>query len=321
MLRFFSRAAITILMRITPIIGVTYLLLYYVIPSASNLKNKRTLLLWIVFIVVAVGLGMRLYNFYIIYPLFDIKPPGDSNLWDLRFALNYLFSYMAIICMAVVIKLAKGKTALEQSNYQLQKEKKEAELNFLRAQMQPHFLFNTLNTLFSEVIKDSVKAQEVVLHLSSLLRFILDECNKPAIPLAMELKVIQDFVALEKLRHGKRLHVTINIQDSVKEDMMIPPLIFLPFVENSFKHTLANQLGSIHIDITVDMYGDHLYLIVENDDLTPHDMKPKPGKGYRNITNQLNLLFGKNYSLSVNGAKDKYRVSLKIPIKQEINYE
>ncbi len=87
-------------------------------------------------------------------------------------------------------------------------EKRIAELSFLKAQMHPHFLFNTLNTLYSESIKKSdTKSEQIVLRLSNLMRFILEECNKPLIPLTKEIQVISDYIALEKIRHGNRLQV------------------------------------------------------------------------------------------------------------------
>src|SRR5258708_31239424 len=105
--------------------------------------------------------------------------------------------------------------------------------------MHSHFLFNTLNTLYSETMQDSGKAEQVVLHLSNLLRFILDECNKPLIAVSKEIKVIHDYIELEKLRHGSRLQVSLSVPES-DQSLFISPLIFLPFIENSFKHSLNN---------------------------------------------------------------------------------
>jgi LytS/YehU family sensor histidine kinase len=223
--------------------------------------------------------------------------------------------------MAIVIKLIKNKTELQQTNEQLIAEKKTAELNFLKSQMQPHFLFNTLNTLYSETIQESGKAQKVVLYLSGLLRFILEECNKPFIPIGHEIKVIKDFIALEQLRHGSRLTVNLVVLD-VNPRMVISPLVFLPFVENSFKHTLQTKRGRIHIDIAITMKDNNFHMVIENDkeDAPKKINGHEPGKGISNVRRQLDLLYGKQYKLDVEDAPKLYRVSLLVPAKHIEEY-
>lgn len=306
-----------ILLRTIPLALTTYFILYYLIPVFSKQNDNGKLILWILSVLIFIGVGMRVFNFYVVNPILDITPPVGSKLFDIPILVRNIFSCMSVICMAVTIKLVKNKTELQQRNEQLETEKKYAELNFLKAQMHPHFLFNTLNTLYSETIQESGKAQQVVLHLSSLLRFILDECNKPYIPVRNEIQVIKNFVELEKLRHGARLQVTLKIDD-MDQSAMVSPLIFLPFVENSFKHTLSNKRGPVQITIEIGMKDQRLSLFVENNHVNgvPKINGHPSGKGTVNTKRQLDLLYGNEYTLTVDDRNDKYQVMLTIPVKK-----
>ncbi|MBL0740842.1 sensor histidine kinase [Chryseolinea lacunae] len=310
-----------ILFRIPLIALAAYFFIYYLIPKYSRERDKGQLFLWIIGMMIYLGVGVRFYRYYILGPLLDPNQVLDFDVWDFRRVLSEILQSMVVISMAIAIKLIKNKTELQQKNEALVEEKKTAELGFLKAQMHPHFLFNTLNTLYSETIQDSGKAQQVVLHLSNLLRFMLDECQKPLIPIQHEIKVVRDFIALEELRHGARLHVKLVVED-INPHMMLSPLIFLPFVENSFKHTLSHKRGQIAIDIVIRGEGDTLRLRIANDKEEPtfHRNGHKRGHGISNIRRQLELLYGKTYSLEVDDSQDQYVVSLSIPSLQSVAY-
>ena len=185
--------------------------------------------------------------------------------------------------------------------------------------MHPHFLFNTLNTLYSKTIQNSEQAGQVVMQLSSLLRFMLEECNKPMITLEKELKVINDYIELEKLRHGDRLNITLSIPEK-PPGILISPLLFLPFIENSFKHSLNNIRGQVTINIELKFSDTGLCLIVENDHLKPKINGHSSGQGIANIRRQLELLYDKDYTLSIDDRGAKYRISLYIPTKPNFDH-
>jgi LytS/YehU family sensor histidine kinase len=141
------------------------------------------------------------------------------------------------------------------------------------------------------------------------------------IPIGHEIKVVKDFIALEQLRHGARLTVNLLVLD-VNPKLVISPLIFLPFVENSFKHTLNTKRGQIHIDIAITMQGNNFSMVIENDkEVAPkHINGHHHGKGIANVRRQLELLYGKDYSLVLDDGLDKYRVSLLVPAKRLEEY-
>lgn len=311
-----SKEISVFLLTLPLVIGVTYFIIYYVIPKFSNDYNKAKLFLWIGFSLVGLGVALRFYKVFILYPAFDINVASASNHFSPGRIIGEMFSWMAVIVMAVAIKLIKNKTELEERNEQLLQEKKKAELNFLKAQMHPHFLFNTLNTLYSETIQNSERAEKVVLHLSNLLRFILEECNKPMITLQKEIRVIKDYVALEQLRHGSRLNISLLVPDTDVE-LMISPLIFLPFVENSFKHSLNNIPGLVNIHISLTQHDNTLNLTVENDHAPATKVVNAQGSrtGIANVRRQLDLLYDNNYTLKMDDQNNRYHVSLLIPAR------
>jgi two-component system, LytTR family, sensor kinase len=300
-----------VLMRTVPLALTTYFVLYYLIPVFSKKTDYGKLILWLLAVLIFVGIGMRYFNYYVVNPILDISQNINFSVLDFPLIVRNIFSNMSVICLAVTIKLIKNKTDLQQRNDQLETERKAAELNFLKAQMHPHFLFNTLNTLYSETMQQSGKAEQVVLHLSNLLRFILEECNKPLIPLKDEVKVIQDYVELEKLRHGDRLRVSLVVPP-IDPAVKISPLLLLPFAENSFKHSLNNIRGQISIQMEFHLVNEQIIFQIENDHIKVNSVRGH-GLGVANVKRQLDLLYGTNYLLAVDEADDKYKVSLAIP--------
>lgn len=301
-----------LLARVPLVILVTYFILYYLIPRYSTNKKRWELTIWILAILVFIGVGLRYYRYYIITPILEPGSVVPPDIFAFGRILGEIFSWMAVMCMAIAIKLIKTKNRLQQQNEELLAEKRNAELSFLKAQMHPHFLFNTLNTLYSEAIKSGSRSEQIVLRLSNLMRFILEECNKPMITLNKEIKVIEDYVELEKIRHGSRLRVDFKC-DIRDPTILISPLLLLPFVENSFKHTLANQPGIIPIEISVTMEGGYVHLRVENEVIkNAQPTAPAHGLGIKNVRKQLELLFPRNFKLEISEG-DKYIVNLSVP--------
>ena len=307
-----SAIVIGMLTRVPLVVCITYFIMYYLIPRYSTNKKRWELALWLLAILVFIGVGLRYYRYYIITPILEPDSVIPPDVFAFGRILGEIFSWMAVMCMAIAIKLIKTKNKLQQQNEELVAEKRIAELSFLKSQMHPHFLFNTLNTLYSDAIKTDSRSEQIVLRLSNLMRFILEECNKPLISLQKEIKVIEDYVALEKIRHGSRLEVDFKCEVQ-NQSILISPLLLLPFVENSFKHTLSSQPGVIPILIRVNAEKNRVHLRVEND-VTKYaqPIAPDHGLGIKNVRKQLELLFDKNFKLDITEG-DKYIVNLSVP--------
>ena len=201
----------------------------------------------------------------------------------------------------------------------LSAEKRAIELSFLQAQVHPHFLFNTLNSIYYEVLRKSENAPDLIIHLSDILRFTLYECKEPLIPISRELSLIERYIALEKCRFGERLTVSLEVVGDTTQ--RIPPLVCFSLIENAFKHGTTQHKDASHIHIRLSITPNRLRLIVQNPIAEP----PQPdvlgatkGIGMRNITQQLHLLFGSRYSLNAAAADDLFITTLEIPLDQPL---
>jgi hypothetical protein len=180
-------------------------------------------------------------------------------------------------------------------------------------QIHPHFLFNTLNTLYGFALKKSEKAPEMILKLSNLLDYILYQVDKPFVLLQDEMKHIEDYVSLEKFRFQEGLQVTFHTY-LMNKKLEVPPMLLLPFVENAFKHG-AQIDGVIKVNINLKVDENELSFTIEN--FSKNKENSKKGIGLENIKKRLEVLYQKKYFLEILQEKALFKVNLKIPIKNE----
>lgn len=180
---------------------------------------------------------------------------------------------------------------LQQTAQQLRIEKQEAELNFLKSQTNPHFLFNTLNNIYSLARIKSDLAPESILQLSKILRYMLYETSSAFVAIEQELKIIGDYIALERLRYDESLHVNYNYD---VEDMKqaLPPLLLIPLVENAFKHGVSETRNRPFVEIHLSIKQRQLRFVVKNS--TENELEETPVReniGLANLRRQLELLY------------------------------
>jgi two-component system LytT family sensor kinase len=199
---------------------------------------------------------------------------------------------------------------LKQTTQQLRLEKQEAELNYLKSQTNPHFLFNTLNNIYSLANERSELTAEAVLRLSQMLRFMLYETGGEYIAIEQEVRIIHDFIALEKLRYDKTLSVDFRCE---LEDMKqaVPPLLLMPLVENAFKHGVSETLGQPFVSISLLVHNSKLSFHVRNSYGPTMETEGKQSIGLPNLRRQLELLYS-DFSLSVHKADSVFSTTLEI---------
>lgn len=186
-----------------------------------------------------------------------------------------------------------------------------AELKFLKAQLHPHFLFNTLNNLYALTLEKSNKAANVVLKLSELLDYVLYECNAELVSLEKEIKQIDNYIELEKLRFGIRLDVKFTC-DGFLSNMMVPPMLLMTLVENSFKHGVSKSISKSWIQIELQEQYNSITFIVKNSKHKLNSSKPftSGGVGLRNLENRLKLIYKEHYEFNIEERKDTFAVEL-----------
>jgi LytS/YehU family sensor histidine kinase len=210
-----------------------------------------------------------------------------ESVWT---AVNLFFS----VAIALALRVVEDKDAVSQA----QQESIFFKLRYLRAQLNPHFLFNTLNSIYSLSLQKSDKAPEVVVRLADLMRYLIYECNEEVIPLEKEIAFIQNYIALEQIRH--KADIRFTIEGDVK-GVMIEPFIFLAFIENGFKHAMDNSYAEPFIYITLKVDQGRIVLNVINSTEADLESQAKRinGKGITNSRSLLELLYPGSYELDI----------------------
>jgi two-component system, LytTR family, sensor kinase len=206
---------------------------------------------------------------------------------------------------------------LKRDAQQLRIEKQEAELNYLKSQTNPHFLFNTLNNIYSLARDKSDLAPESILRLSKILRFMLYETSGQYIAIEQELKIMNDYIALEKLRYDASLHVNFN-HDIEDMKQALPPLLLIPLVENAFKHGVSETRNRPFVDIHLSVKQRQLAFVVKNStEEFIEEQGVKENIGLSNLRRQLQLLYT-DYKLSVQQGESVFTATLKINLKSHV---
>jgi len=200
---------------------------------------------------------------------------------------------------------------------ELEKRTMQSELRFLKSQINPHFLFNTLNSLYALTLKKSDNAPEIVIKLSEMMRYMLYECNEKRVLLSKEVNYLHNYLALEKLRQAKDIDIKFEVEGKVSHQM-IAPLMFIPFLENSFKHGLSNNISNGFVHIYLNVEGEDIQLRIENskpEKLPVRDPKRKSGGiGLVNVKRRLNLLYPEQYSLNIEDNPKSYAIDLELKL-------
>lgn len=257
-------------------------------------------------------LGIVWLNQVVIYRWIYREPSGDfwANIFSLSSVFYWFFILAFVSGMAISIKLVRLSIRQKSAQQELLQRKLELELQFLKSQSNPHFLFNTLNNIYSLARKNSDKTAEVVLKLSSLLRYMLYESARKSIEIDKEIQIIHDYIELEKLRYDERLEVIFeNSVDQPHEK--IAPLILLPFVENAFKHGASESRFQSYIRIELLLKKQQLFFEVKNSKEINDDTQQTVKIGLNNIRRQLELLYPE-HQLIIEDQPKEFTVQLKI---------
>jgi LytS/YehU family sensor histidine kinase len=197
---------------------------------------------------------------------------------------------------------------------QMVKEKAEAELNFLKSQINPHFLFNSLNSVYFLIDKENTEARQALHKFSDMLRYQLYECNDDKIPIEKEISYLQDYVDLQKLRREIHDEVQFTCSETVK-GFSIEPLLLMPFVENSFKHLSHYSNGKKNlVKINADRVNGEFNFSVVNTIEHNSTKHPVGGIGLKNVKRRLELLYTGKHDLQIKESGDLFKVDLKIEI-------
>lgn len=314
----YKQSLIFVVLLLPVLAGTTYLLLNYLVPQ--YLLKRRFFLFglysiyaliiaaWMELMIV-MGLFVIVYEFHI-----ELLNPKITDL-------GYLTGTMFLVILpAVAIQITRQWYRERQVNDRLKQEKlelelyaRQKELEYLKEQIRPHFLFNVLNNLYGLTLEKSDEAPELVLKVSSMLEYMLYHSENEFVPLQEEVEHIHNYIDIQKIRCGDRLDLQMEVDSGCKY-YRVPPMILLPFVENSFKHGVSKTSSNSYVHISLSTKDDRLIFFIVNSLTASNQNSSEPGVGLKNVEKRLDILFEKNYSLNTHETEDEFRVDLTIPI-------
>lgn len=236
------------------------------------------------------------------------------GIFSFKMFLFYFLDFLYLLFPPLSIKLMKSIVAQSNKRIALERDNLNLEINFLKAQINPHFLFNTLNNIYRMVNKKDEQTGPMVLHLAGLMRYTLYESNDPEVLLSREIEFIRDYLELESIRYGDEVKIELDI-DKPEKPLRIVPLIIFPFIENAFKHGPDASIESAWIRIRIKVFEEQFYFEVANS-CTHRLAKTKfGGLGIANIKKRLLIHYPNQHELIINNEPNEYTVTLKLNLK------
>lgn len=286
------------------LITIFYLNTNLIIPRL--LLMKKYLLYGLVLVVLFIG--------FISYTTFLFNPPVRHHPGHDRFfgpeQMNAIYLFIMVIFISWAIRMVQEWLNVEKQNRLMEAERLQSELSFLHAQINPHFLFNTLNSIYGLALIRSERTSDAVMSLSSLMRYILQDVGKEKVSLNDEIQSIRNYVELQKMRLTTNTIINLNISGD-PADHQIPPLILLGFVENAFKYGTSSHEGTT-IDLDIDIHGTVLDFKTANNIFTGREKNESFGIGTHNSERRLELIYPGKHKFSIVNNGKSYRLHLTI---------
>ncbi|MBT2162363.1 sensor histidine kinase [Zobellia barbeyronii] len=285
---------------------------YYLVPNFLLKDKMKTYIGISIVLILAVGYGA--------HNLFPFEGPKDfgpiteymkerrGSRMPIRFSLMPFVTFGIPYIFAIMLRVYNELQKNEDLRRSVEKEKVQSELQFLKTQLNPHFLFNSLNTIYSLSVKKSPDTSEAIINLSELMRYMIYEADKDLVPLNKEIEYIKSYVALQRLRlaNSENVYLKISGDDTGK---IIPALLFISFIENAFKYgTDYDGKTSVKINLLIKEKSIHLYVVNK---IGKHQAKSESsGVGLQNVKNRLNFLYPNSHELDIKDDGDTYEVNL-----------
>jgi len=300
-------------------IGVTYFFNYKLVPQFLWTKRYGRFFLFSFYtLLFGVWLSFLIVFYALIYVLNNKSAIDPAVLHPELQVVTLNF----IVFFAIAVKQVKRVFFVQQEKSELEKTKlgtelklKEAELKLLKAQIHPHFLFNTLNNLYGLTLEKSDEAPDLVLRLSDILDYILYRCNEKSVLLSDELNNLKNFIEIEKIRYSEKLKMKVDFPTETNT-LQIAPLILLPFIENAFKHGVSNYPGIAFVNTKVNLVDNTLVFKIKNskNPIKQKNNNHSKGIGLQNAKKRLDLIYPYKYILKIEDQKETYSVNLTLEL-------
>ncbi len=288
-----------------------YITLYWLLPIL--LKHKKSLLFGIsivLLILVSTLIQLQMIRLMASLGIYDIRV---EEVFTFRRFMSAQWHIISIVFITAAIKILKNAYQVQQDHQALVQDKLETELKLLKAQINPHFLFNTLNSLYALSLQKSELTSAMLLKLSDLMHYMLYDAASRRVALTKELEYLESYIALEKIRYGDELNILFEIDGNLA-GINIPPMLFIPLVENSFKHGPGSSKEEGFIRVQLSVNQSVIELKVENSLINSYRESSSEGFGLKNLKRRLELLYKDRYDLSLTRESNLFRAKLQLKI-------
>lgn len=249
----------------------------------------------------------------LVFPQLDLAASLLNNTYT--WTISVIATNLIVVLLSCVYQILQNRNENEKIRLAWESEQKEAQIQFLKAQINPHFLFNTLNNIYSLAVVKSDKTPATILRLSDLLRYVIYESKDKAVPLRGEISHIQQFIDLFRVRFEEEMDIRFEIRGE-PADVKIEPMILIPLVENSFKHCDFDTNPAAYAHFSLEIKGDHLVFTTQNTVNTINRQKDKVGGvGLSNINKRLSLKYPEAFQFKTTSTENTFEVYLKFPVE------
>ena len=306
-----TRVATVVTIQVSFAMVIGYLNYFLFLPRfLAEKKGWRYFLEFALTFAVLITLRIHLERY-----LIDGYTHEERYLYSGRFLFHVITTNLFIVIFLGMLRFAVDWFEFESRKKAVENERLLAELNFLKAQINPHFLFNTLNNLYYLAYTQSSNTTEVIAKLSQMMRYMIYDTNHLQVPLTKEIEYMQNYISLERLRLNNQIPINFNIEGNT-DGVLIAPLIFITFLENAFKHGVSNHYPGAWVNILIQLRGKECIYKVENSKMsgTKPEAEEKSGIGLQNVKRRLELSYPEKNKLTIEDKPDRYVVQLNITL-------
>jgi sensor histidine kinase YesM len=297
----------------TVVNAISYAIIIYgnilfLYPMFYQKRRFVTYCISVVFFLILTGM-LKGYANFIVYKYVLLIKTDPVDLLDL---LAYVPGGVLIYVLSLVFRIAIAYFTLKQQTEEILLQKSHAELNLLKSQVQPHFLFNALNNIYYRVYKVDPPSAGLIERLADIMRYFVDESPKDQVPISTEVAFIENYIALERIRilHG----ASVNFEKEYNPELRIPPMLLMTFVENIFKHGIDKSEKQNQVTISLVQENDYLLFKTSNRKTDPEPGHQPGGFGIINLTKRLRMLYGGRFELTIDDEGELFTAFLKIPL-------
>lgn len=277
-------------------------------PRLYQKGQKTIYIICVIILLVTAGLSRG----YLLTALYNIYYPTMRDQMTLESIINFIVAGILTYMLSFIFRIAMAYFELKQQSEKILVQKSQAELNLLKSQVQPHFLFNTLNNIYYEAYREAPRTAKLIERLSDIMRYFVDESPKDEVSLSTEIHFLENYIVLEKIRI--RHEIELEFIRDCNADVRIPPMLLMTFVENIFKHGIDKSSSENKIELSLVQQDGYLLFQTKNRIYDKPGNASPSGFGIENLHKRLAFLYGTKFELNIDNSGSFFTAFLKVPL-------